>query len=282
MSATATTEPRDAGAAESLAPAVTRAAAILDVLAEDGAVALGPSELARRLGLPKSSIANICGALADVGLVRRVGTGFALGRRLAELGGAYLVAVDMVQEFYEAARNLPTASEETVQLAILDGLEMTYLARHDGRQPVRLTSQIGRRLPATSTATGKAALASLDPRELDLRLASVTELPAATANAHRTVDALRADLDDVRSRGYAIDDEETMVGVVCYGIAIPGRQPGEGPNAASITLLKVRATADRVPLLVADLHALADALVDPLHRLDTPSRLGDVDQASRR
>ena len=56
---------------------------------------------------------------------------------------------------------LPTGSEETVQLAVLDGLEMTYLARHDGRQPVRLTSQIGRRLPATVTATGKAALASL-------------------------------------------------------------------------------------------------------------------------
>jgi DNA-binding IclR family transcriptional regulator len=271
MTATATTESGEAGAGESLAPAVTRAAAILDVLAEDGAVAFGPSELARRLGLPKSSIANICGALADVGLVRRVGTGFALGRRLAELGGAYLVAVDMVQEFYDAARELPAASEETVQLAVLDGLEMTYLARHDGRQPVRLTSQIGRRLPATSTATGKAALASLDPRELDRRLAGVTELPAATANAHRSVDALRADLERVRSRGYAIDDEETMVGVVCYGIAIPGRQPGEGPNAASITLLKVRATPERVPLLVADLHTLADGLVDPLHRLDAPS-----------
>jgi DNA-binding IclR family transcriptional regulator len=258
----------DASAGESLAPAVTRAAAILDLLAEDASSALGPSELSRRLALPKSSIANICGALADAGLVRRVGTGFALGRRLAELGGAYLVAVDMVQEFYETARQLPVASEETVQLAILDGLEMTYLARHDGRQPVRLTSQIGRRLPATSTATGKAALASLDRRELDRRLAGMTTLTPAAPRAHRTVKALLADLDGVRERGYAIDDEETMEGVVCYGIAIPGRHPGEGPNAASITLLKVRATDERVPLLVADLRALADQLVDPLHRLD--------------
>jgi len=271
MAASALPEAREAASGESLAPAVTRAAAILDVLAEDGAVALGPSELARRLGLPKSSIANICGALADVGFVRRVGTGFALGRRLAELGGAYLVAVDMVQEFYDVARSLPTASEETVQLAILDGLEMTYLARHDGRQPVRLTSAIGRRLPASSTATGKAALASLDPRELDRRLDGLGELPAATAHAHRSVDALRADLDGVRARGYSIDDEETMEGVVCYGIAIPGRHPGEGPNAASITLLKVRATDERVPLLVADLHTLADELVDPLRRLDRPA-----------
>jgi DNA-binding IclR family transcriptional regulator len=260
----------DDGSNESLAPAVTRAAAILDILAEDGAIALGPSELARRLGLPKSSIANICGALADSGLVRRVGTGFALGRRLAELGGAYLVAVDMVQEFYEAARQLPVAAEETVPLALLDGLEMTYLARHDGRQPVRLTSQIGRRLPASSTASGKAALASLDPRDLELRLDGLGLLPASTPRAHRTVAALLDDLEGVRARGYAIDDEETMEGVVCFGIAIPGRQPGEGPNAASITLLKVRATEERVPLLVADLRSLAEQLVDPLHRLDAP------------
>jgi DNA-binding IclR family transcriptional regulator len=260
--------------AESLAPAVTRAAAILEVLAEDGAIALGPSELSRRLGLPKSSIANICGALADAGLVRRVGTGFALGRRLAELGGAYLVAVDMVQEFYDAARDLPTGSEETVQHGELDGLEMTYLARHDGRQPVRLTSAIGRRLPATSTATGKAALASLDPRDLDRRLDGITALAPASPRAHRSVDALLRDLEGVRARGYAIDDEETMEGVVCYGIAIPGRQPGEGPNAASITLLKVRATEERVPLLVADLRTLADRLVDPLHRLDSLAPAG--------
>ena len=77
------------------------------------------------------------------------------------------------------------------------------------------------------------------------------------------MDALLADLDEVRARGYAIDDEETVEGVVCYGIAIPGRQPGEGPYAASITLLKVRATDERVPLLIADLHRLADRAVRP-------------------
>lgn len=262
---------QDATGGESLAPAVTRAAAILDVLSENAALALGPSELGRRLGLPKSSIANICGALADVGLLRRVGTGFALGRRLAELGGAYLMAVDVVQEFYEACQRLPTGSEETVQLAILDGLDMTYLARHDGRQPVRLTSQIGRRLPATSTATGKAALASLEPRDLEQRLAGVTALPASTPKAHRTVDALLADLETVRLRGYSYDDEETIEGVVCFGIAVTGRQPGEGPHAASITLLKARATDDRVPALIADLKTLAEQLSDPLRALDRPA-----------
>lgn len=250
---------------ESLAPAVTRAGAILDVLAESAGHTLGPSELARRLGLPKSSIANICNALAEIGLVRRIGTGFALGRKLAELGGAYLASVDAVEEFYEACRLLPIGSEETIQLAVLDGLEVTYLARHDGRQPVRLTSQIGRRLPATVTATGKAALASLDRAELDRRLAGVVELPRLTPHSLSSVDALLGDLAVVRRRGYSMDDEETVEGVVCYGVMIPGRRPGEGPYAASITLLKVRATDERVPLLIKDLYHLAGRLSDPLH-----------------
>jgi IclR family transcriptional regulator, blcABC operon repressor len=249
---------------ESLAPAVTRAGAILDVLAESAGEAPGPSELARRLGLPKSSIANICNALAEIGLVRRIGTGFALGRKLAELGGAYLASVDQVQEFYDACRSLETGSEETVQLAVLDGLEMTYLARHDGRQPVRLTSQIGRRLPASVTATGKAALASLPDTELDRRLEGVGDLPSFTANSIRTVAELRTDLEVVRRRGYAMDDEETVEGVVCFGVMIPGRRPGEGPYAASVTLLKARATDERVPLLIDDLHRLARHLSDPL------------------
>jgi DNA-binding IclR family transcriptional regulator len=225
--------------------------------------------------LPKSSIANICGALADAGLVRRLGTGFTLGRKLAELGGAYLASVDLVQEFYEACAELPTGSEETVQLAVLDGTEMTYLARHDGKQPVRLTSQIGRRLPASVTATGKAALASIDEADVRQRFEG-HELPTLTSRSLATVDALVAELAVVRGRGYAMDDEETVEGVVCFGIAIPGRRPGEGPFAASITLLKVRATAERVPALVEDLRLLSERMSDPLHveRRVTPTRVG--------
>jgi IclR family transcriptional regulator, blcABC operon repressor len=258
----------DLEAAGSLAPAVTRAAAILDVLAESPAVPSGPSELARRLGLPKSSIANILTAMADAGLVRRTGSGFTLGRKLAELGGAYLAAIDLVQEFYDASRELRSASDETVQLAVLDNLEMTYLARHDGRQQVRLTSGIGRRLPATVTATGKAALASLDDRELERRLANVTRLPLLTPNSIATVEALRADIARVRERGHAIDDEETVEGVICLGVAIPSRRPGEGPYAASVTLLKARATDDRVEALVEDLRLLATRLSDPMRVAD--------------
>jgi IclR family transcriptional regulator, blcABC operon repressor len=264
----------DIEAGGSLAPAVTRAAAILEVLAESPSMPSGPSELARRLALPKSSIANILNALAETGLVRRSGSGFILGRKLAELGGAYLAAIDLVQEFYDASRELPTASDETVQLAVLDDLEMTYLARHDGRQQVRLTSGIGRRLPATVTATGKAALASLDDRELDRRLATLTHLPRLTPRSIVAVEDLRADIEQVRQRGYAIDNEETIEGVICLGVAIPARRPGEGPYAASVTLLKARATNERVAAIVDDLRLMASQLSDPMRVTRAQDRLG--------
>jgi DNA-binding IclR family transcriptional regulator len=254
----------EARVAASLAPAVTRAAAILDALAEKPAEPTALSDLARRLGLPKSSVANICGALVEARLIRRAGAGFMLGRRLAELGGAYLAAVDQVQEFYELADRLPVASEETTQMAVLDGLEVTYVARHDGRQPIRLASEIGRRLPASCTALGKAALASLDPADLAERLRGVETLPILTRNSHRRVADLLDDLDEVRRRGYAIDNEETAEGIVCLGVAIPQRRPGDSLYALSVTLLKARADQGRREALVADLLRLARQLSNPL------------------
>jgi IclR family transcriptional regulator, blcABC operon repressor len=262
----------DAHGGASLAPAVTRAASILDALSEHPSEPTPLSDLARRLGLPKSSVANICAALVEARLVRRADTGFLLGRRVAELGGAYLATVDPVQEFYELADQLPVVSEETTQLALLDGLEVTYVARHDGRQPIRLASEIGRRLPASCTALGKAALASLDPADLAERLRGVESLPVLTPNSHRRVADLLDDLDEVRRRGYAIDDEETAEGVVCLGVAIPRRRPDDGPYGVSVTLLKARADDVRREALVADLKRLARLLSNPLI---VPRRDGD-------
>jgi DNA-binding IclR family transcriptional regulator len=266
-------------AGATLVPAVTRAAAILDVIAADAtANAAAPtqlSDLARRLRLPKSSVANICAALLDAGFIRRVGTGFGLGRRLAELGGAYLATVDQVQAFFEHVEQLAIASEETTQLAVLDGLEVTYLARHDGRQAIRIASEVGRRLPASCTALGKAVLASLAPDDLATHLRGVEQLPTLTEHSHRHVADLLDDLDEIRLRGYAIDDEETSEGILCLGVAIPPVSPNESRYAVSVTLLKARADADRRSAVVADLRRLARLLVDPMSGARASEPAGD-------
>ena len=256
----------------SLAPAVTHAAALLELLAAEPRTPARLSDLSRRLRLPKSSVANICAALVATGLLRRTDAGFALGWKLAQLGAAYLSTVDRVQEFYDACFRLEIASGETIQLGMLDDREVVYLGRHDGRQPVRLVSEIGQRLPASCTAMGKAALASLDPDDLAERYRGLRSLPVLTRNSHRTFRSLLADLGGIRERGYSVDDEETAEGVLCLGVAITGPQTTDKPYAASLTLLRVRATDDRRAALIADLRRLAMMLAGPLSESAGASR----------
>jgi IclR family transcriptional regulator, blcABC operon repressor len=239
------------------APAVVRAAALLGLLAQPGVNDLGLSDIARKLDLPKSTVANLCSALEQVGFVRRVNGRYELGHRLLELGAAYSDRIDIIQEFKEASGRLRWASQETIQLAVLEGAEITYLARHDGTQPVRLGAGIGRRMPAPCTALGKALLAELDPTEVQGRIGSLPTFPVLTPNSKRNMAELMEDLDGVRARGYAIDDEENSVGVVCYSIGLPNMGSNSPRRAISVTLLKARETADLRDRLVGDLRVLA-------------------------
>lgn len=237
-----------------LVPAVTRAAAILDLVAA-APDPMGVSAIARALDLPKSSVANICGALVDAGLLRSRGAGVGLGPRLAQLGAAYLAGVDQVALFHEACERLGAGRTETAQLAQLgEGLDVVYLARRDGVVPVRLASAPGRSLPATCTATGKAMLATLDDRDLRQRLTG--PLPRLTERSITTRTALRAELGRIRADGVAHDRGEVIEGVVCIGAAV-AVAPGDLPLAVSFTLLAPRATPEVLGPLTADLRELA-------------------------
>jgi DNA-binding IclR family transcriptional regulator len=241
---------------ESKSPAVTRAVALVEELARQRRP-LGIAELARALDLAKSTVANLCTALEGTHMIRRVDGRWALGYKVVELGQAYLAGTDLVEEFRRTANELPVGAQETMLLAVLDGLEVVYLARHDGSQPVRLASDIGRRMPAVVTGLGKAMLASLPDDELEERLSRVDRLPVLTPRSHRTMDELRRDLEATRQRGYAIDDEQNTEGVACVSVALSGT---EIPTAVSATLLAARMTDQLRTGLVKDLTALATGL----------------------
>jgi DNA-binding IclR family transcriptional regulator len=244
-------------------PAVTMAAAVLDVLATTSPSPVGPSEIGRRLGVAKSSVANVCGALALADLVRREGTGYVLGQRLAELGATYLDGVDEVKGFYDACDEYLPGSEETVQLASIGpGLDVAHLARRDGNIRIQLVTDLGRHLPASCTATGKALLAVLPEEELDRRLKGAT-LPRFTVNSIVEPDELRADLERTRQRGWAVDDQELIEGVLCLAAAIP-RARSTPEYAVSFTLLSAWATPERCERLGHQLLELGTAISDRL------------------
>lgn len=247
------------------APAVTRAALLLEALAADPGGRMGLSDLARQLALPKSSIANLCVALEDAGLIRRVDNRFTLGHKLVELASAYLSKVDLLQEFREGVRALRTVSQETVLFAMLDGVEVLYLARHDGTQPIRLASDVGRRMPAVCTALGKAMLSMLPDDEVRARVGKLDTFPILAPKGNRNLDELLDDLDRTRARGYSIDDEENTEGVMCFSVAVPSLGADRPLHAVSVTLLKPRATERLRERIVADLRDLVERLP---HRLD--------------
>jgi DNA-binding IclR family transcriptional regulator len=210
-------------AAHSASPAISRAAEILATMAERPQRTFGPSELSRKTGIPKSSVLNICTTMSTVGFLRRDDHGFRLHYRLAELGNAYLRSLSEIEEFYDLCRRKLRAVPQTIQLGVLaGGLNVVFLARHDGREPLNLgrATEIGRSVPAHCTANGKALLAALDPDALKKLLPRNGKLPALTANSVGTSRALGDELNAIRRSGFSREKNEIVHGLNCFGIAI--------------------------------------------------------------
>jgi DNA-binding IclR family transcriptional regulator len=257
----------------SLVPAVTRSVAILDLVSTQR-VPIGISEIARQLGFPKSSVANICSTLVDTGMMRLVDGGFRLGPMLAQLGAAYLSGIDQVRLFQEACADLVVCRDDTVQLATLtEGLDVIYLAKREGVNPVRLASAPGRSLPANCTGTGKAMLAVLDEGDVSQRLAAAGPLPKLTARSIGDRRRLVAELERIRERGYALDLEEVIEGVVCVAVAVPGLRVDGQPLAVSVTMLKPRATEPMIRKVAAELATVVDEISHGLGMTTRPASL---------
>jgi IclR family transcriptional regulator, blcABC operon repressor len=245
---------------KSTAPAVTRSAALLGLLAEPESGPMGPTEISRRLKLPKSTVANLCAALERAQLVRNVEGRYELGPRLLELSAAYLSKVDIFQEFHGACRQLRWLSQEVVNMASLEDTDILVLARHYGSQSVRLAAGIGHRQAAYTTALGKAMLAQLDPVELAAKYSGQKTFMVLTANTRKNLAELMEDLDEIRERGYAIDHEENTLGLVSYAVSLPATITGRPPRAVSVSFLKAREDDELRERLVEDLRELADTL----------------------
>lgn len=175
--------------------------------------ALGVSELARRTGLPKSSVSRLSRHLLEQGLFERAGTSLRLGLKLFEIGQLALRARGLVEAARPYLADLREATHNTVHLAILEGTEVVYLDLLRGPDAPRLPSRVGGRFPAHATAVGKAILAYSPQQALDAVLRAGLERVSP-----RTITApglLRTQLRRVRSEGIAYEREESGIGVTC-------------------------------------------------------------------
>lgn len=254
----------ESGAERSNAPAVTRSIAILNLLAEARGAEIGLSELARTLGIAKSSTSNLCVALEEGGLIQRGEQGYRLGRRTVELGGAYLASFDQVREFYRVCSESAELSGELVQIAMLDGTDVLYLARHEGRAPLRLTAGIGDRFPASLTAVGNALLARLDDEEIRRRFADPATRPRVTEASVTSLDGLLEKVRATRERGHSVDEGEMFPSVIGAAVVIPPRNIGDQPLALGVSMMLPVATETHRTRVIAQLKTAADALSNPL------------------
>lgn len=238
------------------APAAYRAGLILDLLARRGEP-VTVTAAAQSLGVAKSSVLNVLVSLETSGMVRRSPKGWVLGYKVLELSRAALTSTEIVAEFHRTVSGSRVLIVETVLLAVLDDLDIIYVARHDGHQPVRYINEIGTRMPAAVTALGRAMLGTLSPAELQRRLAGTTDLPVRTSRSLRNVGELANDLAEVRERGYAIDTGQGAPGVSCFGVPVGSSGV---PTAVSASFLADRVTPEFETAIVADLTRLAARL----------------------
>ena len=244
------------------APAVTRSIRLLEVLADAG-FPLTLTELATALGLAKSSTANLCLALEAARMIERAPQGYRLGIRTAELGGAFAAQFNQVREFYGVCDASPVLSGELVQVALLDGADALYIARHEGARAMRIGTPLGSRLPAALSATGRALLSALGDDEVVALLGEGAVFPPLTANSPHTLEALCERLAVARERGWALDAEESFPGIVGVAVPLEGWAPGDPRLALGVGIPAGEADDERIA-------AVSDALIDAARRLTNP------------
>lgn len=248
------------------APAVARALQILTLLEQAGGEPRSLGELARGIGAAKSSTSNLCQVLEDGRMITRTAAGYVLGRRTVELGGAFIARFNQIREFYDYCASAPLLGHEVVQVAMLDGTDVLYLARHEGRAPMRLSASIGSRFPAAPTAVGNALLTTLSDAQISARFTGPQYFPRMTDRSVQTLDELLDKVRLARKRGYAIDDNAVHPGVCCVAVVLPPWASGDQPLAMGASLMAATASDQFVAAIAEELVLAVDQLSNPLLR----------------
>ncbi len=211
---------------------VGRAVGILEMLA-DGAGELGVTEVGRRLGVHKATASRLLSTLAGRGLVERnpATDKYRLGFGLIHLAGAALAGMDLIREARPILEDLTERTKETVNLAVLDGDRVLHIDQITSMRSIVSVSWVGRRTPYHCTSNGKVLLAFLDDAERD-RLLSLP-LEPRTRNTITDPERLRAQLVEVRARGYAQTIEELEEGLNAVAAPVRG---GDGAVIAAVSV----------------------------------------------
>lgn len=206
-----------------ISPAVDRALVILETLAS--VQEIGVTDLAKKLGMGKSSVYRLLSSLAAKGYVEknRETERYRLTYKLFVLGSAAAERYGLKELARPFMEQLSAQTGETVNLGVLEEDRVVNIHKVAGAQLIRIHLELGQGVPAHATALGKVLLAGLDREALDrwLKTCRLTRLTPHTITDRRV---LRRVLRDVAERGYAVDNEECSVGLRCIAAPIQDRR----------------------------------------------------------
>jgi DNA-binding IclR family transcriptional regulator len=228
-----------------------RAVSVLEVLSESQAP-LSLAEICRRMNLHKSTTHRSLMVLERSALIERTSENrFRLGLKLYELGNRAVEQIDLRARVYPFFRRLAMDVRETVHLGVLQKTSVVYLDKVEPNRRICMSSKMGSSNPVYCTSLGKAMLA-FQPEETIAKIVSNIRFTRYTPKTLCSREKLFEQLETVRRRGYAIDDEEIELGVRCVGAPIFNEDRWaiaavsiSGPTSR-ITAQNVRAIAQRV------------------------------------
>jgi IclR family transcriptional regulator, pca regulon regulatory protein len=212
------------------------------------------ADVARRTELSRAAARRFLLTLVDLQYVRLDAGRYSLTPRVLELGFAYVASLTLPEVAEPHLEQLASELGEFPALSVLDGHDIVCVARVPVSRLMTVAINVGTRLPAYATATGRVLLAALGEEELERYLAAAELRPLAV----RTITdagALRDDLARVRSQGYSIVDQELEHGLRSVAVPIRGRR-GQVVAAVNLAVHEGRRT----------LRSLREELLPPLLR----------------
>jgi IclR family pca regulon transcriptional regulator len=223
-------------------------------LFDENVVSLRLREICDATGIPMPTAVRIVSTLEQDGFLDKTPDGgFRPGLSVLTLGSATLRGSSLVQVSEKPLRDLADATGETVNLGVLLGDQVLYLARLRNSDLVTANVQVGSTLPAVYTSMGKLLLAYLTPAELEDRIGHTPFSGGAGPNAVSTREQLDERLALIRERGYSVQDEELAQGLRSISAPIWGR--GTEPAGA----INIAVSSSR-----HDVASLQGALLDRL------------------
>lgn len=237
---------------------LTRGIKILEIFEKSRSA--GVTEVAAKLGINKSSAFRLLDTLRENNLVEQdpITEKYHLGAGILKFSNSYLNSFDIIKRSRPHLEKLSASTNESAHLCIFSNDRVIVIDQVKSDEVIKVTASIGREEVIYCTSVGKAVLAFL-PDHVRAKILNSTELSPLTPYTITSRDELEKELEEIRKRGYAVDNEEMTLGVRCIGAPIMNHEDevvycvGLSASAMRIQVRSIPAYAEPVKKAARDI-----------------------------